>query len=155
LISKVQLINPSIAAILRLDNHIQMQYEIISKQLTLLRDEVGPGERVVFLELPQSINATQDRAADKMAQTWWRIAGYTTVDKDMVFQLELKRLSNEIKVIQEKIKATQTTDYQVKLAKEHDRLQKAYTSLLTKYERLKLERVRKDIRDKQERIDRL
>lgn len=48
LISKVQLINPSIAATLRLDNHIQMQYEIIAKQLTLLRDEVGPGERLVF-----------------------------------------------------------------------------------------------------------
>lgn len=100
LINKVQLINPSIAAILRLDNHIQMQYEIISKQLTLLRDEVGPGERVVFLELPQSINATQDRAENKMAQTWWRIAGYTTVDPDMVFRYELKKLSDDIENIQ-------------------------------------------------------
>ena len=96
LIDKVQFINPSIAATLRLDNHIQLQYEIISKQLSLLRDEVGPGERLVFLELPQSINSTQDRAEDKMAQTWWRIAGYTTVDKDMVFRLELRRLLAEI-----------------------------------------------------------
>lgn len=107
LISKVQLINPSIAAILRLDNHIQMQYEIISKQLTLLRDEVGPGERVVFLELPQSINATQDRAADKMAQTWWRIAGYTTVDRRWIALKEMQVLLTKIKKIQDDIKNVQ------------------------------------------------
>lgn len=108
LIDKVQFINPSIAATLRLDNHIQLQYEIISKQLTLLRDEVGPGERLVFLELPQSINATQDRAEDKMAQTWWRIAGYTTVDRDMVFRLELRRLLAEITGINTDLNASRT-----------------------------------------------
>lgn len=99
LISKVQLINPSIAATLRLDNHIQMQYEIISKQLTLLRDEVGPGERLVFLELPQSINATQDRAENKMAQTWWRIAGYTRVNKEWLLQQQLEYLIEQINLI--------------------------------------------------------
>ena len=96
LMSRVQLINPSIAATLRLDNHIQLQYEIISKQLTLLRDEVGPGERLVFLELPQSINATQDRAENKMAQTWWRIAGYTQVDNEWLLQHELEELATQI-----------------------------------------------------------
>ena len=99
LISKIQPINPSIAATLRLDNHIGMQYEIISKQLTLLRDEVGPGERLVFLELPQSINATQDRAENKMAQTWWRIAGYTTVDKEWMRTKELQDLLEAIQKI--------------------------------------------------------
>jgi hypothetical protein len=105
LIDKVALVNPSIAATLRLDNHIQLQYEIISKQLTLLRDEVGPGERLVFLELPQSINATQDRAEGKMAQTWWRIAGYTTVDKDKLLEAELARLLIEIQKLERLIKA--------------------------------------------------
>jgi hypothetical protein len=99
LINRVQLVNPSIAATLRLDNHVNLQYEIISKQLTLLRDEVGPGERLVFLELPQSINATQDRAENKMAQTWWRIAGYTTVDREWLLQKELERLEAQIKAI--------------------------------------------------------
>ena len=108
LIDKVEFINPSIAATLRLDNHIQLQYEIISKQLTLLRDEVGPGERLVFLELPQSINATQDRAEDKMAQTWWRIAGYTIIDRDMVFRLELSRLLAEIAEINTALDASST-----------------------------------------------
>jgi hypothetical protein len=104
LIDKVQLVNPSIAATLRLDNHIQMQYEIISKQLTLLRDEVGPGERLVFLELPQSINATQDNAENKMAQTWWRIAGYTTLDRPSQLLKELQDLFAEIGVIENKIR---------------------------------------------------
>ncbi len=70
---------PKLNASLQLDNYLQLQYEIISKQLTLLRDEVGPGERVVFLELPQSINASYDRADKKWAQSWWKILGYTKI----------------------------------------------------------------------------
>jgi hypothetical protein len=104
LIDSVKFVDPSIAATLRLDNHIQLQYEIISKQLTLLRDEVGPGERLVFLELPQSINATQDRAENKMAQTWWRIAGYTTVDEDKRLADELEQLRGKIDEIKRLIK---------------------------------------------------
>jgi hypothetical protein len=44
--------SPTVAASLALDNYLGMQYEIIAKQLTLLRDEAGPDERIVFLELP-------------------------------------------------------------------------------------------------------
>src|SRR6185503_11051585 len=90
------------------DNHIQLQYEIISKQLTLLRDEVGPGERLVFLELPQSINATQDKAENKLAQVWWRIAGYTTVNKSVVFSEELANLQKQIGSIDINIEQNQT-----------------------------------------------
>lgn len=68
---------PKLNASLRLDNYLQMQYEILSKQLTLLRDEVGPGERLIFMEIPQSINASHDKANDKWAQSWWKIAGYS------------------------------------------------------------------------------
>jgi hypothetical protein len=68
---------PKINASLQLDNFLQLQYEIISKQLTLLRDEVGPGERLLFLELPQTVNVTHHEADDKWAQSWWKIAGYT------------------------------------------------------------------------------
>ena len=32
--------NPRLAATVKLDNYIQMQYELLAKQLTLLRDEV-------------------------------------------------------------------------------------------------------------------
>ncbi|HEV7858498.1 MAG TPA: hypothetical protein VGO91_07700 [Pyrinomonadaceae bacterium] len=74
---------PKLNATLRLDNFLQMQYEIIAKQLTLLRDEVGPGERIIFLELPQTVNATYDKANNKWAQSWWKVAGYTTLkDKE-------------------------------------------------------------------------
>ncbi|HVG18230.1 MAG TPA: hypothetical protein VNI02_04195, partial [Blastocatellia bacterium] len=61
----------------RLDNFLQMQYEIISKQLSLLRDELGPGERLVFLELPQTVNVAHHESDKKWAQSWWKIAGYT------------------------------------------------------------------------------
>jgi hypothetical protein len=68
---------PKLNATLRLENFLQMQYEIIAKQLTLLRDEVGPGERLLFLELPQTVNVTHHEADKKWAQSWWRIVGYT------------------------------------------------------------------------------
>jgi hypothetical protein len=69
--------SPQLNASLRLENFLQMQYEIISKQLSLLRDELGPGERLVFLELPQTVNAAHHESDKKWAQSWWRIAGYT------------------------------------------------------------------------------
>jgi hypothetical protein len=68
---------PRLNASLMLENFLQMQYEIIAKQLTLLRDEVGPGERLLFLELPQTVNVTHKEADNKWAQSWWRIVGYT------------------------------------------------------------------------------
>ena len=68
---------PQLNATLRLENFLQMQYEIIAKQLTLLRDEVGPGERLLFLELPQTVNVVHSEADKKWAQSWWRIVGYT------------------------------------------------------------------------------
>jgi subtilisin-like proprotein convertase family protein len=68
---------PQLNASLRLDNFLQMQYEIIAKQLTLLRDELGPGERLLFLEMPQTINVAHHEADKKWAQSWWKIAGYT------------------------------------------------------------------------------
>ena len=68
---------PKLNASLRLDNFLQMQYEIIAKQLTLLRDELGPGERLLFLEMPQTLNVAHHESNDKWAQSWWKIAGYT------------------------------------------------------------------------------
>jgi subtilisin-like proprotein convertase family protein len=73
---------PQLNATLRLDNFLQMQYEIISKQLSLLRDELGPGERLVFLELPQTVNASHHESNRKWAQSWWKIAGYTRRERE-------------------------------------------------------------------------
>ena len=89
-------VNPTIASSQRLENHVQMQYEIIAKQLTLLRDEVGPGERLVFLELPQSINTSQGKADNKMAQVWWRIGGYTKINRQAIFSKEVENLKTQI-----------------------------------------------------------
>ncbi|HEV2990707.1 MAG TPA: hypothetical protein VG759_19880 [Candidatus Angelobacter sp.] len=78
-----------LAASIRLDNFINLQYEIVAKQLTLLRDEAGPNNRVIFMELPQDIYATQkfkpypDLPAlwgHHLVQTWWRISRLVTAE---------------------------------------------------------------------------
>lgn len=64
---------PDLSASMKLDNFVQMQYEIIAKQLTLLRDEVGPDDRVIFLELPASIYTVDKKADGYVAQVEWEI----------------------------------------------------------------------------------
>jgi hypothetical protein len=81
--------DPKLNASTMLDNTVQLQYEIIAKQLTLLRDEVGPGERLVFLELPQSIYSTPGSGDEKMAQAWWHVNGYTRTDPLVRLLLDL------------------------------------------------------------------
>ena len=93
--------DPKLNATTMLDNTVQLQYEIIAKQLTLLRDEVGPGERLVFLELPQSIYTTPDSGDEKMAQTWWHINGYTGTDPLLRLLLELLELEQKWYKIQQ------------------------------------------------------
>jgi len=69
---------PKLHSTIVLDNFMQMQYEILAKQLAILRDEVGAGQRVIFLEMPTSINAAGrkiwgDGGEDKLAQSWWKV----------------------------------------------------------------------------------
>ena len=71
---------PKINATTKLDNDINLQYEIIAKQLTLLREEIGRGQRLVFLELPQTFYTVPDKSNRKLAQVWWRIQGFTKRD---------------------------------------------------------------------------
>jgi flagellar motility protein MotE (MotC chaperone) len=68
--------DPRFAASIALDNFIGMQYEIIAKQLTLLRDEVGPDERIVFLELPSSIYTVACKGDEHIAQVQWEVEEY-------------------------------------------------------------------------------
>jgi hypothetical protein len=68
--------DPSLDSSIALDNHIQMQYEIIAKQLTLLRDEIGPDERLVFLELPTSIYTVPSKDNDYVVQVEWEVKNY-------------------------------------------------------------------------------
>ena len=95
--------DPKLNATTKLDNTIQLQYEIVAKQLTLLRDEVGPGERLVFLELPQSIYTTPGDGDEKMAQSWWHVNGYTRTDPLLRLLMQLL----EIELRWQKIKQVQ------------------------------------------------
>lgn len=67
---------PELNASTKLDNYLDFQTELIAKQLTLLRDELGPGERLIFLELPQSFYTVPDKSNRKVAQVWWHVDGY-------------------------------------------------------------------------------
>lgn len=71
-----QVKQPSLSASIALDNYIGMQYEIIAKRLTLLRDEIGPDERIVFLELPSNIYTVPDKADNYIVQLRWTIKHY-------------------------------------------------------------------------------
>jgi hypothetical protein len=84
--------NTRLAASLKVDNYVQMQYELLAKQLTLLRDEVGPNERLIFLELPTSIYATPKVGEDRSARAVWRVEGY---DRENRFSGKLNALNIE------------------------------------------------------------
>lgn len=68
----------ALAASVQLENYISQQYELVARQLTLLRDEAGPGRKVVFLELPQSIYTADRRGNDYVVRTRWRISRVVT-----------------------------------------------------------------------------
>lgn len=65
----------TLAASAMLDNNLNLQNEILAKQLTLLRDEAGPDQNVIFLELPQSIYTANGKGNDYMVRTKWRVMG--------------------------------------------------------------------------------
>ncbi len=67
---------PSLDSSIVLDNHVQMQYEIIAKQLTLMRDELGPDERLIFLELPTSIYTVPTKDNDYVVQVELEVKNY-------------------------------------------------------------------------------
>lgn len=77
-LSELTLPKPTLHPSVILDNFVQFQYEIIAKQLSLLRDELGEGERLVFLELPQAVYTVPGRADDYLVRTSWRIDDYCT-----------------------------------------------------------------------------
>jgi hypothetical protein len=73
---------PRFAASIALDNYVGMQYEILAKQLTLLRDEAGPDKRVIFLELPSSIYTPACKGDEYIAQVQWKVTGFVKQDDD-------------------------------------------------------------------------
>jgi len=114
--------NPHLTASTKLDNYIQMQYELLAKQLTLLRDEVGPRERLIFLELPTSIYANP--GGDEMsAISRWKVSGYyvqnkfANVREGLTLQsqhLERNLSQSQNRSIQDQLKLQRTHDVQLR-----------------------------------------
>ena len=67
---------PRLDASTTLDNYVQMQYEVIAKQLTLLRDEIGPDQRLVFLELPMSLYSVPKRDDEYVVRLEWSVTRF-------------------------------------------------------------------------------
>lgn len=89
----------SLSASTQLDSFINFQYEILARQLTLLRDEVGWDERLIFLELPHSIFTTDKKADKRLVQVWWQLEGVSLEQKPKAspcasFKERLKEISN-------------------------------------------------------------
>jgi hypothetical protein len=88
---------PRLHASTVLDNFVQMQYEVIAKQLTLLRDDVGLENRLVFLELPVSIYTASRRSADnKLVQTRYELVSYARCKTPEEYAAELKLADVEV-----------------------------------------------------------
>ncbi len=73
---------PKISASIALDNVVNLQYEMIAKQLTLLRDEVRPGERLIFLEMPADLYSVPDKDDDYLLQMSWNVGSYVGDEAD-------------------------------------------------------------------------
>jgi hypothetical protein len=92
-----------------LDNYVQMQYEIIVKQLTLLRDEVGPEQRIVFLELPVSIYSEPRRSNRRLVQTRWQLGDVCICgDKELKKRLQSLRSKHPNETRSETTENTET-----------------------------------------------
>lgn len=68
--------SPKLHASTVLDNYVQMQYELIAKQLSLIRDDLGGNQRLVFVELPVTLFTTPGKSDNKIVQVWWHINSY-------------------------------------------------------------------------------
>ena len=87
----------ALQASMQLDNYIQGQYELIAKQLTLLRDEVGPNERVVFLELPSAIYSVPKKGDEYVAQVRWQVTRYCRESAEESEQSETAEEPEEVR----------------------------------------------------------
>ncbi len=91
--------DPKLNASTELDNFINLQYEIIARQLTLLRDEVGPDERLVFIELPHSIYTTDNRADKRLVQVWWKIEGISHMTRFPLLVEQIRGLEERLQTV--------------------------------------------------------
>ena len=128
---------PRLQASIALDNFLQMQYEIVAKQLTTLRDETGAHRRILFLEMPTSIQASDRRVLlmggeDKLAQSWWRISKVWHRYKTETSPCWIGRDYDEEELRYAKKTTSATSDSGVllgQLANESAAMENAYSSL--------------------------
>lgn len=73
-------ITPSFNVSDQIANYIQAENELLARQLTLLRDEIGPNRTIVFLELPHNIDSAPSVSNARRIAIEWSIESYCTND---------------------------------------------------------------------------
>lgn len=112
----------NLSAQIALDNYVNFQYEMLAKQLTLLRDETGSEERIIFVELPTAIYTASDKGNNQMVQVEWEVDNYFYFDE--VRENELENInaceiyrSESLEKLQDNANKTKENESQFKQAK--------------------------------------
>ena len=90
--------DPKLAASNAVDNFVNLQNEMIMKQVTLLRNEAGLNRRIVFAELPQAFDVDGSRwyakrAENKLVRIEWKLNGFMYVP---LAKLQALRSTDEV-----------------------------------------------------------
>lgn len=93
---------PSYSVSDRITNYVNAESELLARQLTLMRDEIGVDKTVVFLELPHSIHSTNLKSKSRHVQVDWQIESYCTGDPFEGADIQASSIANYL--IEEPIK---------------------------------------------------
>lgn len=98
---------PSYSVSDRITNYVNAESELLARQLTLMRDEIGVDKTVVFLELPHSIHSTNLKSKSRHVQVDWQIESYCTGDPLETADTQASSITNYlVENVLEELKST-------------------------------------------------
>lgn len=63
-----------------MEKYIDSENQLLARQLTLLRNEVGGDETIVFMQLPHTIHSARKVSKDRYVQVQWKVEDYCTIN---------------------------------------------------------------------------
>ena len=75
-----------------LANYVNAENELLARQLTLIKNDIGQGKNLIFLEMPHAIDSVEGTSSQRKVWIKWQISEYCTGDP-------LSRLRNDIKLL--------------------------------------------------------
>ncbi|NQZ62559.1 IPT/TIG domain-containing protein [Crocosphaera sp.] len=92
-----------------LSNYISAENELLARQLTLIRNEIGQNNNLIFLELPHSVDSAQGLSNRRKVQVEWNITSYCIGDPIKDKMKEISKLK-ETESTNEESPATKSTN---------------------------------------------